>query len=125
MKLWNLWVVKGAVRKRLQRKLGCWVESRTDAEVTGGLFSLLLSQRVVHVYDIVSTGLGQGLGQLVPMCCCFRASFPFNEVLECSGSSMTLMVSNLLHFVEFFSSDKVRWRSRIVWSVGISLHIRG
>ena len=37
---------------------------------------------------------------------------------------MTLVVSNLLHFVEFFSSDKIRWGSGIVRSVGIGLHIR-
>ena len=38
---------------------------------------------------------------------------------------MTLMVLNLLHFVEFFPSNEVRWRSRIVWSMGIGLYIRG
>ena len=42
-----------------------------DAGVVGGLFGLLLSQRVVYVYDIVAAGLRQGLGQLVPMCCHF------------------------------------------------------
>ena len=45
-----------------------------DAEVAEGLFGLLLSQRVVYVYDIALTGLEQGLGQLVPMCCCFLGS---------------------------------------------------
>ena len=64
-------MVKGAVCKRLWRKLGCWVESRMDAGITEGLFGLLLSQRVVYVYDIVSVGLEQGLGQLVPRCCHF------------------------------------------------------
>ena len=39
----------------------------------------------------------------------FRASLPLDEVLEHSQSSMTSMVSNLLHFEEFFSSNKVRW----------------
>ena len=42
-----------------------------DAGITEGLFGLLLSQRVVYVYDIVSVGLEQGLGQLVPRCCHF------------------------------------------------------
>ena len=41
-----------------------------DAGVAGGLSGLLLSQRAVYVYDIVSIGLEQGLGQLVPMYCC-------------------------------------------------------
>ena len=50
-------MVKGAVHRREQRKLGCLEESRTDAEGTGGLFGLLLSLRVVYVYDIVLIGL--------------------------------------------------------------------
>ena len=70
--MWNLCVVKGAVCRREQRKLGCWVESRMDAGVAGGLFSLLLSQGVVYVYDIALVSLEQGLGQLVPMCCRFQ-----------------------------------------------------
>ena len=70
--MWNLCVVNGAVRKRERRKLGCWVESRADAGVVGGLLGLLLSQRVVYAYDIALVSLEQGLGQLVPMCCCFR-----------------------------------------------------
>ena len=45
------------VRKRERRKLGCLVESRADAEIVGGLFGLLLSLRVVYVYDIVLIGL--------------------------------------------------------------------
>ena len=35
------------------------------------------------------------------------------------------VVSNLLHFIESFSSNEVRWRSRIVWSMGIGLNVRG
>ena len=35
------------------------------------------------------------------------------------------VVSDLLHFVEFFSSNKVRWGSGIVQSVGIGLSVRG
>ena len=66
--------MKGVVHKRLRRKLGCWVESRMDAGVAGGLFGLLLSQRAVYVYDIASIGLEHGLGQLAPMCCCFWGS---------------------------------------------------
>ena len=73
--MWNLWVVKGAVCKREQRKLGCLVESRMDAGVVGGLFGLLLSLRAVYVYDIVLVSLEQEPSQLVPMCCHFRG-FP-------------------------------------------------
>ena len=38
---------------------------------------------------------------------------------------MTLVALNLLHFIEFFSSDKIRWRSGVIWSMGIGLDIRG
>ena len=57
--------------RREQRKLGCLVESRVDAGVIGGLLGLLLSLRAAYAYDIVSTGLERGQGQLVPMCCHF------------------------------------------------------
>ena len=63
--------MKGEVCRRERRKLGHLVESRADAGVIGGLLGLLLSLRAAYVYDIVSTGLEQGLGQLVPMYCCF------------------------------------------------------
>ena len=113
------------MHSRLQRKLGHWVESRMDAGVVGGLFGLLLSQRAVYVYDIITVGPGRGLDQLVPMCCHFLGFLSLDKILECSGSSMTSMVSNLLHFIEFFSTDKIRWGPRIVWSMGIHLHVRG
>ena len=67
---------------------------------------------------------GENLVSWFPCVVTFRASFPLDEVLECSGSSMTLMVSNLLHLIEFLSANKVRWGSGVVWSVGISLHVR-
>ena len=63
-------MVKGAVYRREQRKLGCLVESRTDAGVVGGLSGLLLSLRVVCAYDIVLVSLEQEPSQLVPMYCC-------------------------------------------------------
>ena len=50
-------MVNRAVHKRERRKLGHWVESRVDAEVIGGLPSLLLSQRAAYVYDIALVGL--------------------------------------------------------------------
>ena len=55
----------------------------------------------------------------------FWASFPLDKILECSGLSMMSMVLNLLHFIEFFSTDKIRWGPRVVWSMGICFHIRG
>ena len=39
----------------------------------------------------------------------FRVPFPFDEVLERSGSSVTLVVDDTFHFILFFSIDKVRW----------------
>jgi len=39
----------------------------------------------------------------------FGVPFPFDEVLECSGSSMTLVVDNMFHLIFFFSIDEVRW----------------
>ena len=65
-------MVNGGDRRREWKKLVDLVESRVDAEAVGRLSSLLLSQRAVYVYDIPSIGPGRGLGQLVPMCCCFR-----------------------------------------------------
>ena len=59
-------------RRRERRKLVDLVESRMDAEVVGGLSSLLLSLRAVYVYDIPLVDPGQVLSQLVPMCCRFR-----------------------------------------------------
>ena len=44
----------------------------------------------------------------------FRVPFPFDEVLEHSSSSMTLVVNNTFHFIFFFSIDKVRWWLREV-----------
>ena len=43
-----------------------------DAGVVGGLLGLLLSWRAVYAYGIFLVSLERGLGQLVPMCCCFQ-----------------------------------------------------
>ena len=71
LKTWNLWVVNRGDHRREQRKLVDLVESRVDAKAVGRLSGLLLSWGVVYVYDIPSTGPGQELGQLAPMCCHF------------------------------------------------------
>jgi len=47
----------------------------------------------------------------------FGVPFPFDEVLERSGSSMTSVVDDTFHFVFFFSVDKVRWWSGEVRAV--------
>ena len=57
LKMWNLWVVNGGDHRREWRKLVDLVESRVDAEIVGGLSVLLLSRRVVCVYDIPSIDL--------------------------------------------------------------------
>ena len=51
-------MVNGGDRRREQRKLVDLVESRVDAEVVGRLSGLLLSWRVVYVYDIPSIDPG-------------------------------------------------------------------
>ena len=38
---------------------------------------------------------------------------------------MMSVVPDLLHFIELFSSNEVRWWPRIIWSMGISLYIQG
>ena len=38
---------------------------------------------------------------------------------------MMLVVSNLLHFIDFFSTNEVRWWSRIVQSMSIGFSVRG
>ena len=35
----------------------------------------------------------------------FGVSFPFDEILEPSGSAMTSVVNNTLHFIFFFTID--------------------
>ena len=68
-------MVNGGEHKREWKKSVDLVESRVDAEDVGWLLGLLLSQRAIYVYDILSIGLEQGLDQLVPKCCHFRG-FP-------------------------------------------------
>jgi len=52
---------------------------------------------------------GMDLVSWFPGVVTFRVPFPFDEVLEHSGSSMMLVVDNTFHFIFFFSIDKVRW----------------
>jgi len=52
---------------------------------------------------------GMDLVSWFPGIVTFRVHFPFDEVLEHSGSSMMSMVDNTFHFIFLFSIDKVRW----------------
>ena len=52
-----------------------------------------------------------------PCVIAFRVSFSFDEVLEPSRLSVMMVIDNALHFVFFFSVDKVRWWSGKVWSM--------
>ena len=48
----------------------------------------------------------------------FWISLPFDKILEPSRPPMTSVVQDALHFVFFFSTDKVGWGSGEVWSEG-------
>jgi len=50
-------------------------------------------------------------------------SFPFDQVLEGPGSSMTSVADNALHYIFGFSFDKVRWWSGKVRTVRNSFMI--
>ena len=52
-----------------------------------------------------------------PCVVAFRVSLPFDEVLEPSSLPVMTVIDNTLHFIFFFSVDKVRWWSRKVRSV--------
>jgi len=54
---------------------------------------------------------GVDLVSWLPGVVAFRVPFPFDEVLEHSGSSMTSVVNNMFHLIFLFSIDKVRWWS--------------
>ena len=41
----------------------------------------------------------------------FGVPFPFDEILEPSGSSMTSVVDNAFYFVLLFTIDQIRWWS--------------
>ena len=55
----------------------------------------------------------------------FRVAPPLYEILEHSGTSMMMVVSNLFHFILFFIIDQVRWGMGVVWSMGICFNIWG
>ena len=55
----------------------------------------------------------------------FRVALPLYEVLEHSGMSMMLVISNLLYFVLFFIINQVRWGMGVVWTMGICFNVWG
>jgi len=73
-------------------------------------------QRVLLVIGLKEFG-SVNLVSWLPGVVTFRVPFPFDEVLECSGSSMTLVVDNMFHLIFLFSIDKVRWWLGEVWAV--------
>ena len=48
---------------------------------------------------------GVHLVSWLPCVVTFRVSFPFYEILESSGPTMTSVVDDALHFIFFFSID--------------------
>jgi hypothetical protein len=55
----------------------------------------------------------------------FRVSFPFDQILQRFGSSLTSVAGDALDFKLFFAINQVRRWSREVWSMGGCLLIRG
>ena len=55
----------------------------------------------------------------------FRVALPLYEVLECSGMSVELVISDLLHFILFFIIDQIRWGMGVIWAMGKCFNIWG
>jgi hypothetical protein len=67
---------------------------------------------------------GVNLRSRFPGIVAFGVSFPFDQILQCSGSSQTSVASDALNFKLFFAINQIRGWSRKVWSVGGCLLIR-
>jgi len=52
-----------------------------------------------------------------PSIVAFGISFPFDEILECSGPPMTSVAFDQLHFIFRFSINQIRWRSGEIGAV--------
>ena len=72
-----------------------------------GVFPLILRNEVrgVNVLPFESLIIG------------VRISFPFDKILYLTPTPESSQIDNALHFIFFFSIDKVRWRPRIIDSV--------
>ena len=55
----------------------------------------------------------------------FRVAPPLYEVLEHSGMSMELVISNLFHFILFFIIDQIRWGTGVIWTMGKCFDVWG
>ena len=55
----------------------------------------------------------------------FRVALPLYEILECSGMSVMLVISDLFHFVLFFIIDQIRWGMGVIWTMGMCFDIWG
>jgi hypothetical protein len=61
---------------------------------------------------------GVDLRRWFPSVIALWVSFPFDEVLEDSGPSMTSVADDALNFELLFSINQIRRWAREVWSVG-------
>ncbi len=68
---------------------------------------------------------GMDLISWFPCVVAFGVSFPFDKVLESSGSSVLSVCDDSFDFVLFFSVDKVRGWSSKVWAVRSCFVVRG
>ena len=55
----------------------------------------------------------------------FRVAPPLYEILECSGTSVMSVISDLFHLVLFLVIDQVRWGMGVVWPVGMCFNVWG
>jgi len=56
---------------------------------------------------------------------CFWVSFPLDKILECSSLTGMSVIDHLLHFVFFFTFDKVRRWPGVVRPVCVGFAIGG
>jgi len=54
---------------------------------------------------------------IFPSIVAFGIPLPFDEILECSGASMTSVAFDQLHFIFRFSINQVRWWSGEIGAV--------
>src|SRR6266404_3484818 len=79
-----------------------------------GIFPLILRNEI----------RGVNVLPLEPLIIGVRVSFPFDKILYLTPLSESARIDNMLHFIFFFSIDKVRWRPRVMRSVRRRLLIR-
>jgi hypothetical protein len=60
---------------------------------------------------------GMDLISVLPGVVAFRVTLPFDQVLQGSAASPSLVCTDLFYFIFFFSINQIRGRSRKVGSV--------